>query len=377
MASSGEALRRAREARGLTQLELARRAGISRQGLGALEAGTYQPGVTVAIALARELGDSVEGLFGGEPASGFSHIQASWAGSDTATPGAAGRCIALARVGGKVVAVPYPAARLTMAAPAGIVEQSGRGRARIATDRTAGEIDSALLIAGCDPAVAMLSDWLARHRSPVSAVALPCSSRRALAALAEGRAHVAGVHLKDPGSGGYNLATARSVLGARPAVVVNFARWELGLATTAASGIGGIADLARPGVRLVNREAGSGARAFLDDALADLGIDGARIDGYHFEAAGHLEVAAAIASGRADAGVTIRLAAEALGLPFVSLREESYDLIVLARDLDSAPLKPVLDTLNSRRFALEVSRSCAYDTKQMGQVSARNGSPRP
>ena len=59
-------MRRAREARGLTQLELARRAGISRQALGALEAGAYQPGVAVAIALARELGDTVEGLFGGE-----------------------------------------------------------------------------------------------------------------------------------------------------------------------------------------------------------------------------------------------------------------------------------------------------------------------
>ena len=62
MASTGERLRHAREARGLTQLELARRAGISRQALGAVEAGTYQPGVAVAIALARELGDSFESI---------------------------------------------------------------------------------------------------------------------------------------------------------------------------------------------------------------------------------------------------------------------------------------------------------------------------
>jgi putative molybdopterin biosynthesis protein len=375
MASTGETLRRARESRGLTQLELARRAGISRQALGALEAGVYQPGVTVAIALARELGDSVEGLFGGEAPGECNRINAAWAGDDSAVPGTAAPSVALARVGGKVVAVPYPAARLTLAPPAGIVERRGRGHARIATYRSAIEIDSTLLIAGCDPAAAVMADWFTRHRSPVSIVALPCSSSRALAALIEGRAHAAGVHLKDPGSDGYNLAPARAALGARPAIVVSFARWELGLATASGTshGIRGIADLARPGIRLVNREVGAGARAFLDEALAELGIDAKTVEGYGFEVAGHLEVAAAIASGLADAGVTIRLAADAYGLPFIPIREECYDLVILTRDLETAPVKAMLDTLNSRRFALEVSQLCAYDTKQMGNVSARNG----
>jgi putative molybdopterin biosynthesis protein len=375
MASSGESLRRAREARGLTQLELARRASVSRQALGALEAGTYQPGVAVAIALARELGDSVEGLFGGEAPARCDRIRAAWAADDPPRLAGIVRCIALARVGGKVVAVPYPATQLTLTPRAGILEHTSRGRAEVATYRSASEIDSALLIAGCDPATAILADWLARHRSPVCAVALSCSSSRALAALIEGRAHAAGVHLKDPGSGEYNLAPTRSALGHRPSIVVNFARWELGLATGAGTrlGIHGIADLARPGIRLVNREGGAGARAFLDEALAELGIDATSIEGYGFEAAGHLEVAAAIASGRADAGVTIRLAAEAYGLPFIPIREECYDLVFLTRDLETAPVRAMLDALNSRRFALEVSQLCAYDTNQMGQVSARNG----
>src|SRR5262245_9007083 len=69
-------LRRARAARGLTQDELARRAGLSRQALGAIESGAYQPGVGAALALARELGHSVEALFGtpAEPA----HLEADW-----------------------------------------------------------------------------------------------------------------------------------------------------------------------------------------------------------------------------------------------------------------------------------------------------------
>src|SRR5260370_17464064 len=74
---SGAMVRRARVARGLTQDELARRAGLSRQALGAIESGAYQPGVVAALALARELGDSVEALFGsaGEP----SLVEADWA----------------------------------------------------------------------------------------------------------------------------------------------------------------------------------------------------------------------------------------------------------------------------------------------------------
>jgi len=372
MATSGESLRRAREARGLTQLELARRAGISRQALGALEAGAYQPGVTVALALARELSDTVEGLFGGESADECHRIRAAWADDDPPPAVNPPRRVALARVGGKVVAVPHPAARLALAPAAGILEHAGRGRAEVATFRTAGEIDSVLLIAGCDPAAAILADWLARHRSPVSAIALPCSSSRALASLIEGRAHAAGVHLKDPGSGEYNLASTRTALGRRPSIVVSFARWELGLATAPGNrlGIRGIADLANPGIRFVNRERGAGARAVLDESLAELGLRADRIGGYDFEAGGHLEVAAAIASGRANAGLTIRLAADAYGLPFIPIREERYDLVVLERDLEAAPVKAMLDALNSRRFAREVSRFCAYDTSQMGRVIA-------
>jgi putative molybdopterin biosynthesis protein len=375
MATDSKTVRYAREARGLTQLELARRAGISRQALGAIESGTYQPGVTVAIALARELGQSVEILFGDGGQATSNRIEVEWSLHAQASHPALRCRVALARVGGKVVAVEQSAAQLTLPAAAGILERTKRKRAEVETFRTQEEIDSTLLIAGCDPAVRILADWLVRHRAPVSAIALPCSSGRALAMLTEGRTHTAGVHLKDPGSDEYNLASTRTALSGRAATVVAFARWELGLATAVDNrlGIRGVADLARRGVRLVNREAGAGARAFLDEAFAELEVDGERIGGYDLEVAGHLEVAAAIAAGHANVGVTIRLAADAYGLPFVPMREERYDLVILERDLDSTPIKAMLDALNSRRFAHEVSQLCAYDTSQMGRIIARIG----
>jgi putative molybdopterin biosynthesis protein len=70
-------------------------------------------------------------------------------------------------------------------------------------------------------------------------------------------------------------------------------------------------------------------------------------------------------------GVTIRVAAEAYGLNFIPIREECYELVIPGREMDSDPVVAMLDALNSRRFAREVSQLCGYDTTQMGQVVAR------
>ncbi len=273
-------------------------------------------------------------------------------------------------MGGKVVAVAQPAAHLTLSSAAGVLQRTRRNRADIETFQLPDEIDSTLLMSGCDPAVAILVDWLARRRSPVRAVALPCSSREALRALADGRAHVAGVHVRDQKSGEYNLASIRRALGHRRSIVVNFARWELGLATAPGNplAIRGFADLGRPGLKIVNREDGSGARSVLDHALGEVGINRDHLAGYQVEAGGHLEVAAAVAAGLADAGVTIRLGADAYGLHFIPHQDERYDLVFMEHEAETAPIKAMLDALSSRRFAREISQLCAYDTSQMGQV---------
>ena len=370
MASIGKALAHARMARDLTQTELARRAGISRQALGAIESGAYHPGVAIAIRLARELGASVESLFGEIDDETSTLVDASWFDDDARRPARSQPRVALARVGGKVVAVAQPAAHLTLVPAAGILQRARRRRADVATFQMPDEIDSTILMSGCDPAVAILVDWLARRRSPLHAVALSCSSREALRAVVDGRAHVAGVHLRDQKSGEYNLAPISRALGHRRSMVVNFARWELGLATAPGNplAIRGFADLERSGLRIVNREEGSGARSVLDQALGELGLQPGRIAGYQFEVGGHLEVAAAIAAGLADVGVTIRLGADAYGLHFLAHRDERYDLVIMEREAESAPIKALLDALNSRRFAREISQLCAYDTAQMGQV---------
>jgi putative molybdopterin biosynthesis protein len=372
MAEQGvERVRRARLARGLTQDELARRAGLSRQALGAIESGAYQPGVGVALALARELGHSVEALFGAPPEA--SHLEADWTGASSGLVGAPRGAVALGRIGGRLVAVPQPPPALRLAPAAGVLEHAARGRARVAAFRTREEIDATLLVAGCDPAVTILADWVGRHRPATTLAPITHTSRAALAALLEGRVHAAGVHLGDRKGGEYNLVAVRETLKRRRAVMVNFARWELGLGVRRGNPLElrSIADLARPGVRIANREMGSGARLVLDQALAELKIAPHRITDYGREFSGHLEVAAAIAAGDAETGLTLRVAAEAWGLDFIAVREERYDLVILQRDMDSPPVRAMLDALNSGSFASEVSQLCVYDTARMGQVVAR------
>ena len=216
--------------------------------------------MAIAIRIARELGATVESLFGEIDDEASTVVDASWSGDARRRTAAAQSRVMLARVRGQVVAVAQPAAHLTLAPASGLLQRARRHRADVATFQLPDEIDATLLMSGCDPAATILVDWLARRRSPVRAVALPCSSREALRALVDGRAHVAGVHIRDQKSGEYNLASIRRAVGDRRSIVVNFARWELGLATAPGNplAIRGFADLGRPGVRIVNREDGSG-----------------------------------------------------------------------------------------------------------------------
>jgi molybdate-binding protein/DNA-binding XRE family transcriptional regulator len=369
---AGSRVKAARLERGIGQGQLAAEAGVSRQALSAIETGTYTPNVTVALRLAQALGKTVESLFAD---AGFDSVTAVVMEEAGGRRCAAGSHVGLARIGGRLVAIPRPAIALNLLAAGGMVEQvSAEGKARVASFRTAAEMDATVLVAGCDPAVAVMSDYLA-HRTPfVELVGCQCSSMSALDCVAAGRSHAGGMHLRDPGTGQYNVAAVRRKFGRRPVMVVNFARWELGLASRPGRGqVTAIEDLARPGVRIVNRPQGAGARVALDEALRELGVEPGKLAGYASELGGHLEVAGEIATGRADAGLTLRVAADAFGLNFAPLREERYDLVIPRRETKSTAVKALLEALSSSRLASEVSRLCFYDTTDMGKLVAEFG----
>ena len=174
-----------------------------------------------------------------------------------------------------------------------------------------------------------------RERDPrLTLVSSNVGSLGGLVALRDGLCHVAGSHLLDPATGEYTLPYLDRVLGPGAGVVIRLVHRQQGLLVAPGNplGLAGVADLARPGVRYVNRQRGAGTRVLLDHELARRGIDPVDVDGYRREESTHLAVAAAVASGRADAGLGILAAARAFGLDFVPVADEPYDLVTTAAD---------------------------------------------
>src|SRR5512146_2749969 len=129
-------------------------------------------------------------------------------------------------------------------------------------------------------------------------------------------------------------------------------------------GISGLPDICRPGVRYVNRQRGAGTRVLLDVMLGQQNLAASSIDGYAREEPTHLAVAAAVAAGRADAGLGIMAAARAFGLDFVPVTRAPYDLVVAPGALESPRLAPLWALLRSGRFQASVEDLGGYSTKE-------------
>jgi molybdate-binding protein len=154
-------------------------------------------------------------------------------------------------------------------------------------------------------------------------------------------------------------------------LVVTFAHWEEGLIVRRGNPkkIRGVIDLARPAIRIVNRENGSGARRLLDRQLATCGIQPARIKGYGNEVLSHVEVASRIKAGVVDAGIGVRVAASIWGLDFIPLQRERYDLVIPKAHYETLPgLRTLLDTVVSKPFRDELEALGGYDTREIGKV---------
>jgi molybdate-binding protein/DNA-binding transcriptional regulator YhcF (GntR family) len=190
-----------------------------------------------------------------------------------------------------------------------------------------------------------------------------------LFALLHGEAGLAGCHLLDQESGEYNLPVLRRMFIGVPLCVVTLVEREQGLILARGNPlrIGGYADLARPEVRFVNRQPGSGTRTLLDHSLRLHSLEPSAIQGYARVASTHLAVAAAVAEGSADAGLGIRAAARAFDLEFAPLARERYDLVLAAADREASPVAELLEVLGSAEFRAVVRQIGGYDTSRTGE----------
>lgn len=374
-------LKAVRQAKGLSQGELAVRADITRQAVSAIEANRYLPTTAVALHLARVLGTSVEDLFHFTEQSEV--IEARLVDvPDNVSAGEQSIRVKIANVNRRYSARPVAGLgdvlNYTVGAD-GFLERvsahegellEGRSvRVRLLRDRHV--IDQEIAVAGCDPAIFLAGEHLRRQKDQTSVVGWTMGSTAALRALQRGEVHVAGLHLLDPTTGESNLPFLRRALKGSNYEVVTFATWEEGFLVRPGNpkSIHVAADLVDPLVTLVNREEGAGARLLLDQRLRAAGIDSTLIRGYETMASSHFEVARSIASHQSDVGIGIRSAAQFFGLDFVPLQVARYDLVVPKAYLKSHPtLSNLFDTLTSRPFRMEIDALGGYDTSQSGRT---------
>lgn len=360
----GCGLRAARQRAGLSQSELAARAGATRQTIGALEAGLYPPTMNVALRLARVLGRDVGDLFWLEDDRPTVAAELLAGVGDATAP----LRVQVARVGARTLARPTTAYGLADGLATPPARSASGVTVELLTDPAC--LDRTAVVAGCDPALGALGAHVTRRRPDLRVLPAQAGSLAALGALERGEAHVAGMHLLDVASGDYNVPFVRRAFAGRRVTIVTVTHWAQGLivATGNPRGIAGVADLARPDLTMVNREPGSGSRATLDQALAAAGVTPATLRGYDRIAGSHGTVAAIVAAGLADAGPGIQAAADALGLGFVPLGYERYDLIVPAEHRETPAVQALLDTLASRAFRDELETLPGYDTSRTGTV---------
>jgi putative molybdopterin biosynthesis protein len=374
--TAGTRLRLARQARGLSQQHLAGMAGVTRQAVSAVESGHSDPSLRVALALARALGVTVEELFGpGDPAEPVAAVP-------VAPLQGPGSRVALAPVGDQFVALPLrgdTAARAGFS-PAGglvaagteatairaggvVVGNGGQGASGdLAAVRPIGPPRPTLVVAGCDPALPLLETPLGLLDPPVAFAWWPCGSGEALRLAAAGLVHAAGVHLGGP----LGVGSVPDLPGG--AEVVGFTSWREGLVFRPGlvGTVHGLGDIARRGLRLVNREPGAEARSVLDRERQRLGLDPGELPGYPSRATGHLQVASAVAAAVADAGVASEPAAHVFGLGFIPLADERFDLVLPAKHLGSRAIQGLLKVLTSPWLLAQLASLPGYDAASCG-----------
>lgn len=322
---------------GLGQAELAERAGVPRQTVGAIESGRHSPSVDAALRLAGALGVSVETL--------FSVGEVPVADVPVLSPGAVGSPVVVGRVGDRRV---YAPVRHLLSADAWGIADGYVGPEGLEIEDDID--DSGLVVAGCDPLLGLVTSVLERRRAP-RVVPVHLSTGDAIRALTDGTVHGVVVH---------------GPRGAMPTPPVSvrrwqFASWRVGVASPSRRGVVSIEELAQRRCRTAQREEGAGTQRALVRALAEVGateLPGPRVSG-HIEAARH------VVAGL-PAGITMEAAAAAFALGFLPLETHHSELWIDRRFVDHRGAEALVSALSEQTLVRRAARLPGYDVARIG-----------
>ncbi len=289
--------------------------------------------------------------------------------------------VTLGRVGEKLVAVPLARGAgviTTMVHADGLlripslVEGLNAGEEiEVSLLRPERDIENTVLCTGShDLAIGVLEDQLKLRHPELKIAATNVGSLGGLLALQRGETHIAGTHLLDAETGVYNIPDIKRTIPKTPVVLIHLAEREQGLLVARGNPktIGGLKDLTGKDIQFVNRQPGSGTRVLLDYELKKRLVDPDSIRGYEREEFTHMAVGVAVASGLADAGLGVRAAAQALGLDFIPISSEPYDLLFLRSFFDSERGAWLMEAIRCDAFKRAISSLGGYDARRSGEV---------
>lgn len=238
--------------------------------------------------------------------------------------------------------------------------------------RTKDEIENTIVCIGShDNTLDLLANMLKIKNPKYSLSSAHVGSMGGLIAIKRGEAHIAGTHLLDEETGEYNVPFIKKILPGISLFLINLVYREQGLVVLKGNpkNIKGFEDLTRDDVTFVNRQGGSGTRLLTDECLRELGIQANVIKGYEREEYTHMGVASAVLTGVADTGLAILSAANALGLDFIPVARERYDLIIPKTFYGTEMIKEVLYIITEdKKFKESVVKLGGYDVSDMGKI---------
>lgn len=227
-----------------------------------------------------------------------------------------------------------------------------------------------VVIGSHDNTLDVLADQLKARQSSFTLSSSHVGSMGGLMAIKRGGCHLAGAHLLDAEDGSYNISYLKKYLPDMDVKLVNLVFRDQGLIVLPGNPkkIKGIEDLARNDIAFINRQTGSGTRILLDYRLKRLSLDPGKINGYGNEEFTHMSVAVAVLSGSVDVGLGIYAAAKALGLDFVPVVTEQYDLVIPQAHFESENIQILIETIKTKEFKKRVEALGGYSTKKTGAI---------
>ncbi len=237
------------------------------------------------------------------------------------------------------------------------------------------KIVGALLAAGSnDPVLDVLQSCLRSAHPEFYIFSANTGSQAGLTALNAGYTDIAWTHLLDPESGEYNIPYVSTHLAEVKPVVVNLFHRELGFLTAPGNPLQfrGFEDLTDSRFRLINRQPGSGTRVLLDHHLSKRGISPEGIPGYDRHVYTHYEVGLSIVSGEADVGIATAAVSDILGLPFIPITRECFDMVLSRETYFEKSVQAFMEVLNSSDFQKRVGKLGRYDFSHAGKIVYTN-----